>query len=47
MLGQQRIVQPPGLGVESWLQVNTFFLAFLGLHPWHMEVPKLGVKLEL
>ena len=20
---------------------------FLGLHPWHMEVPRLGVKLEL
>ena len=20
---------------------------FLGLHPWHMEVPKLGVRLEL
>ena len=20
---------------------------FLGLHPWHMEVPKLGVELEL
>ena len=23
------------------------FLFFLGLHPWHMEVPGLGVKLEL
>ena len=22
------------------------FLAFLGLHPWHMEVPKIGVKSE-
>ena len=20
---------------------------YLGLHPWHMEVPRLGVKLEL
>ena len=24
-----------------------FFLIFLGLHPWHMEVPRLGVKSEL
>ena len=23
------------------------FLSFLGLHLWHMEVPRLGVKLEL
>ena len=24
-----------------------FFLSFLGRHPWHMEVPQLGVELEL
>ena len=24
-----------------------FFFFFLGLYPWHMEVTKLGVKLEL
>ena len=24
-----------------------FFLVFLGLHPWHIEVPRLGVKSEL
>ena len=24
-----------------------FFLVLLGLHLWHMEVPRLGVKLEL
>ena len=24
-----------------------FFLIFLELHPWHMEVPRLGVKSEL
>ena len=24
-----------------------FFLCFLGLHLWHMEVPSLGVELEL
>ena len=24
-----------------------FFLVFLGPRPWHMEVPRLGVELEL
>ena len=24
-----------------------FFLAILGPHPWHMDVPRLGVKSEL
>ena len=24
-----------------------FLFFFLGLHPWHMEVPRLGVKSEL
>ena len=24
-----------------------FFFCFLGLYPWHMEVPRLGVKSEL
>ena len=24
-----------------------FFFGLLGLHPWHMEVPSLGVKSEL
>ena len=24
-----------------------FFLSFLGPHPWHMEIPGLGVELEL
>jgi len=24
-----------------------FFFCFLGPHPWHMEVPRLGVQLEL
>ena len=23
------------------------FLVFLGLHPWHMEFPRLGVESEL
>ena len=24
-----------------------FFFVFLGLHPWFMEVPRLGVQSEL
>ena len=24
-----------------------FFFVFLGPHPWHMEVPRLGVESEL
>ena len=29
--------------------LNFFFfcLFFLGLHPWHMEIPRLGIQLEL
>ena len=26
---------------------HSFFFFFLGLHPWHVEVPRLGVELEL
>ena len=29
------------------LFVSLFLLFFLGLHPWHMEVPRLGVQSEL
>ena len=34
------------------LQKNYYFFifslfVFLGLHPWHMQVPRLGVKSEL
>ena len=25
---------------------RVLFFFFLGLHPWHMEVPRLGVKLQ-
>ena len=28
------------------LSLSLFFL-FVGLHPWHMEVPSLGVELDL
>ena len=27
--------------------ISTTFFFFLGLHPWYMEVPRLGVELEL
>ena len=27
--------------------LKAFFFFFLGLHFWHMEVPRLGVELEL
>ena len=27
--------------------LGSFFLIFLGLHAWHMEVPRLGVKSKL
>ena len=26
---------------------SRFFVCFLGLHPQHMDVPRLGVQLEL
>ena len=30
------------------MYINVYFIfCFLGLHLWHMEVPRLGVKLEL
>ena len=29
------------------LLISFFFLVFLGPHPWHMEVPRLGVESEL
>ena len=33
--------------VRSNLLISFLFLfVFLGLHPWHMEVPRLQVKLE-
>ena len=36
---------PRDLGLETEWQF--FFFFFLGLHLRHMEVPRLGVKLEL
>ena len=39
--------------IKSYLHCHIFYLflflffCFLGPHPWHMEVPRLGVKLKL
>ena len=33
--------------IENGCYFFFFLLAFLGLHPWLMEVPRLGVQLEL
>ena len=32
---------------EEFCLFLCLFFCFLGLHPWHMEVPRLGVELEL
>ena len=32
---------------KNKLNQNFFFLAFLGPHPWYMEVPRLGIQWEL
>ena len=34
-------------GIFCFVFVFAFFLCFLGPHLWHMEVPRLGVQLEL
>ena len=33
--------------VSLWFFFSLFFWSFLGPHLWHMEVSRLGVKLEL
>ena len=35
------------LSLSLSVSLSLFFSVFLGLHPWHMEVPKLGVESEL
>ena len=38
------------LGIESastWILCGVLFFRFLGPHQWHMEVPRLGIQLEL
>ena len=38
-----------GMDPDIWLQHSySFFLSlFLGLHVWHVEVPRLGVEMEM
>ena len=33
--------------LKNTVSLSLFFLVFLELQPWHMEVPRIGVKLEL
>ena len=33
--------------IYLFIYLCLFFLVFLGPYPWHMEVPRLGVQLEL
>ena len=35
------------ISIKDILNFFFSFFGFLGPHPWHMEVPRLGVKLEL
>ena len=37
----------PGLWAGQRCVLGGFFFCFLRPHPWHMEVPRLGVELEL
>ena len=32
---------------KLYLFIYLFIYVFLGPHTWHMEVPRLGIKLEL
>ena len=38
---------PGRLSLSRSLLFIYLFFAFPGLHPWHMEIPRLGVKFEL
>ena len=38
---------PSALSPDNHRENFFFFLVFLGLHPQHMEIPRLGVKPEL
>ena len=37
----------PLLQLQQCRLLFDFFFSSLGLHPWHMGVPRLGVELEL
>jgi len=42
---QEKLAQPANQ--LHFIYLFFVFLPFLGPHPWHMEVPRLGVELEL
>ena len=42
-----KIVRVRGHGQYFYIPPPPFFGLFLGLNVWHMEVPRLGVELEL
>ena len=44
---ERRLPGPPFPLTPSGLFWTYFFFVFLGPHPRHMEVPRLGVKSEL
>ena len=52
---KEQLVKPSQLHGNHYLQWGCVFKGFLfffcfcfsGLHAWHMEVPRLGVQLEL
>ena len=35
------------MGKYTMMGTRAFFLLFLGVHPQHMEVPRLGLELDL
>ena len=37
----------PQVSSETFMYVFIYLFGVLGLHPWHMEVPRLGVLSEL
>ena len=43
----RHVFEDKGLVESLFFSSSFFFLVFLGPHPWHMEVPRLGVKSEL
>ena len=44
-----RVLIPLSHNSSSHIFIFTFYFYFLilGLHPWHTEIPRLGVELEL
>ena len=47
--GKEKVVGQDGISSFSFFLsfFFFFFFVFLGLHPWHMEVSRLGVQSEL